>query len=80
MKKVLTIRWWHHGDNSYYTGTLEELCSDTFSYKLEQGHKLNPKIDLYPKTGEDLVKTLNQIEQETRSNPYDRYIYKFMNW
>ena len=56
-----------------YTGTMEHLVNDVFSYTLECGHSWeyergNRKVNMNPRTGRTLVNALNNAAYNTSRN------------
>lgn len=78
MAKTITIRCYHRGNSHDYTGTVEELRSRVFGYKLECGNSWNPKINRYPKTAKALLKALEQSVQETQGGCYEQDSYELV--
>lgn len=78
MAKTITIRSYHRGHSHDYTGTVDELRTNVFGYKLECGHSWNPKINMYPKTGAALVKALNQSVAETQGGCFEQDSYELI--
>lgn len=76
--KEITIRSWHHGRSHDYTGTIDHLVRDVFGYTLECGHSWNPKINLRPKTGKQLVAALTKSVAETQGACFDRDSYELV--
>ena len=66
MAKQITVRCYHNDRSRDYTGTVEELVNNVFSYTLECGHSWNNKINLHPKHGRALVNALNKSVAETQ--------------
>ena len=64
MSKQVTIRSWHRGRSTDYTGTIEELSTNVFGYTLECGNSWNHKINRHPKSAKALVNALNKSKEE----------------
>lgn len=73
--KTYTIVKTRRGNESEYSGTVEELTK-TFSYTLECGNSWNSKINRNPKTAKSLVTALNKSVDETMGSCYDPDYYE----
>ena len=67
-------------DYSPKTGTIDELV-DYYKYTLEKGkswehEKYNTKINMNPRTGANLVKQLNNAENNAAANGYSMVHYR----
>lgn len=72
-EKIYKVISTHNGRDTIYEGTMEYLISRVFGYTLECGNSWNKKINRYPKTGNSLIKSLNDSAYEcNRYNDYYR--------
>ena len=75
MAKTYTIIKTRRGKETVISGTLEYLVNDYFGYTLEVGkswehEKGNRKVNINPKTGAALVKSLNIAVDNAAANGY----------
>lgn len=76
MAKEYTIKSYHRGRCTTYTGTLDYLIDNVFGYTLQCGNAYNHKIPLRPKTAKSLVNALNKSVDETQGGCYERDSYE----
>lgn len=79
-KKQYTIIKHRRGNTSETTGTIEEL-TEYFGYTLEVGkswehERGNRKVNLHPKTGKQLVTSLNNATNNAAANGYSGTYYE----
>lgn len=74
-KKVVYIASEHRDRVTVYAGTVEDLASNVFSYKLDCGHSWNSRINRYPKTTKQLIRALEMSVEETQGGCYNRDYY-----
>lgn len=70
MAKVYTITMTPRGRSGFpvpFTGTVDELV-DALAQTLESGNRVDPKINLNPKSAKGLVAELNKAVAVTQSN------------
>lgn len=78
MKKY-TICKTHNGRKVGFTGTLEHLVKNVFSYTIASGCMWNRKLNRNPKSGKALVTLLNACVQETQRACFERDHYELVN-
>ena len=76
MAKEYTIIRHHRGRETEYTGTLEHLINEVFSYTLDVGHSWEHdrgcrKVNRNPKSGKGLVSALNNAAYNTMGSCWD---------
>lgn len=74
--KEYTVICHHRGRAHEYTGTLQYLIEDVFSYTLEcgaswQNHTGCRKVNRNPKSGKGLVTALNNAAHNTMGSCFD---------
>ena len=74
--KTITVVKTRRGKEYEYTGTVEELVTNTFGYTLDCGHGWNAKINRFPKTAASLISSLNKSVTETMGSCYDPDYYE----
>lgn len=79
-KKEYTVICTHRGRDTEYTGTIDRLVNEVFSYTLECGaswaHERGcVKVNRNPKTGRSLVTALNNAVHNTQGSCFNPDYY-----